>query len=58
MSAQIMKENNLKEIPQVAEMEFELLGMMLLKEGLIIPTVSAILKARLTTKLNTVALTN
>ena len=35
----------MKEIPQVAEMEFELLGMMLLKEGLIIPTVSAILKA-------------
>ena len=40
-----MKENNLKEIPQVADMEFELLGMMLLKDGLIIPTVSAILKA-------------
>ena len=35
----------MKEIPQVAEMELELLGMMLLKDGLAIPTVSAILKA-------------
>ena len=33
-----------KELPQVADMEFELLGMMLLKDGAAIPTVSAILK--------------
>ena len=35
----------MKEIPQVADMELELLGMLLLKGGEIIPTVSAILGA-------------
>lgn len=35
----------MKEIPQVADMELELIGMLLLKEGMIIPTISAILKA-------------
>ena len=37
--------NKIKEIPQVADMELELLGMLLLKNGAAIPTVSAILKA-------------
>ena len=35
----------MKELPQVVDMELELLGMLLLKEGLVIPTVSAILKS-------------
>ena len=35
----------MKELPQVTEMELELLGMLLLKDGKAIPTVSAILKA-------------
>ena len=34
-----------KEIPQVSDMEIELLGMLLLKEGAAIPTVTSILKA-------------
>ena len=36
--------SRVKELPQVNDMELELLGMMLLKEGEAIPTVSAILK--------------
>lgn len=35
----------MKEFPQVTEMELELLGILLLKDGMAIPTVSAILKA-------------
>ena len=45
MYAQINRGVILKEIPQVSDMEFELLGMLLLKEGKVIPTVSAILKS-------------
>ena len=37
--------NTVKEIPQVVDMELELLGMLLLKNGEAIPAVSAILKA-------------
>lgn len=37
--------NTVKEIPQVVDMELELLGMLLLKDGAAIPTVSSILKA-------------
>ena len=37
--------NEVKPIPKVSDMELELLGMLLLKEGAAIPTVSAILKA-------------
>ena len=37
--------SGLKEIPQVSDMETELLGMLLLKEGAVIPTVTSILKA-------------
>lgn len=37
--------NTIKKIPQVADMELELLGMLILKNGAAIPTVSAILKA-------------
>jgi len=36
--------STVKELPQVSDMEFELLGMLLLKDGEPIPTVSAILK--------------
>ena len=37
--------NNIKKIPQVNDMELELLGMLLLKDGAAIPTVSSMLKA-------------
>ena len=38
-----MKET--RELPQVIQMEIELLGMMLLKGGSIIPTIASILKS-------------
>ena len=34
-----------KNLPQVADMELELLGMMLLKNGEVIPTIASIIRA-------------